>query len=190
MFPYTARAAPAAPTAAAAVQEVTREMRREIPLVQPQLTLPMLPPEERPEIRLAAAPQVSNGLGSAFGDGWGSGSGSGFGVEGGVGWGSSLNHSSDEPVRVGGAISTPELLHRVEPVYPPGAVANRLEGTVVVEATVDDQGRVQSVKILRSLGPLDQAAIDAVMRWRYSPLRVNDAPAHFLVTVNVTFRLH
>ncbi len=169
-----------------ATPEVRATQPRQIPLQAP-LQLPTLPPEERPELRLAAAPQVSNGLG---GDGWGSGSGSGFGVEGGVGWGSSLSQPGAEPVRVGGAISTPALVHRVEPTYPPDAVAARIEGTVVVEATVDDRGRVQNVTILRSLGALDQAAIAAVMQWRYSPLRVNDAPAHFLVTVNVTFRLH
>ena len=187
--PPATAAAPAAPAAATSDTrpEAMVNRIREIPMVTAPLDLPTLPPEERPELRLAAAPQVSNSLG---GNGWGSAAGSGFGVEGGVGFGSSLSQPGTEPVRVGGAISTPELVHRVEPTYPPDAVAARLEGTVVVEATVDDQGRVRDVKILRSLGALDQAAINAVMQWRYSPLRVNDVAAHFLVTVNVTFRLH
>ena len=63
-------------------------------------------------------------------------------------------------------------------------------GTVVVEATVDEQGHVEAVQVLRSIGPVDQAAINAVMQWRYSPLRVDDVPARFILTVNVSFRLH
>ena len=95
-----------------------------------------------------------------------------------------------EPVRVGAGVETPQLVHRVEPAYPPDAVAARVEGTVVVEATVDERGQVQEVRVLRSIESLDQAAIDAGMQWQYSPLRLNDQPARFILTVNVSFRLH
>ena len=63
-----------------------------------------------------------------------------------------------EPIRVVGGVTTPELVHRVEPAYPPDAVASRIDGTVVVEATVDEQGPVEAVRILRSIGPLAHAA--------------------------------
>ena len=55
------------------------------------------------------------------------------------------------PVRVGGAIATPELIHRAEPVYPASAVAARVQGTVVVEATVDERGHVTDTRVLRSI---------------------------------------
>ena len=187
--PPPAAAVPASPAPAASAatpdRPVPQELApppRQLPL---ELDLPMAPPEERPALALAAAPGLSNGLEAGFG----SGSGSGFGVEGGVGWGTSAS-GPGAPVRVGKEISVPEVLHRVEPVYPPDAVAARIEGVVVVEATVDEQGNVIAVKVLRSIGSLDQAAIDAVSQWRYSPLRVNDQPAQFVLTVNVTFRLH
>ena len=154
------------------------------------LSLAKLPKETPPEPYFAPPPSLNVGLGSGFGSGSEEGSGSGFGVEGGVGWGQGTSSPGREPIRVGGGVTTPELVHRVEPAYPPDAVADRIEGTVVVEATVDEQGHVEAVRVLRSIGPLDQAAIDAVMRWRYSPLRVNDQPARFILTVNVTFRLH
>ena len=112
------------------------------------------------------------------------------GVEGGVGWGGSMSTPPAGPVRVGQSVASPDLIHRVEPVYPTSAVASRVEGTVVVEATVDEQGHVQEVRVLRSIGPLDQAAIEAVMQWRYLPLRVNDQPSQFILTVHVSFRLH
>jgi protein TonB len=93
------------------------------------------------------------------------------------------------PVRVGGVIKQPTLLHRVEPVYPPLAAAAAIQGTVILEALVDEQGFVQDVKVLRSIGVLDRSAIDAVKQWRYSPVILNGRPEKFILTVVLTFRL-
>ena len=80
-------------------------------------------------------------------------------------------------------------MHRVEPVYPKEASAGRIQGTVVVEATVDERGQVQDVRVLRSIAQLDAAAIAAVKQWRYEPLTVDGQPASFVITVNVSFHL-
>ena len=117
-----------------------------------------LPEETAPEPYFAPPPSLNVGLGSGLGLGSKEGSGSGFGVEGGVGWGQGTSSPGREPIRVVGGVTTPELVHRVEPAYPPDAVASRIDGTVVVEATVDEQGRVEAVRILRSIGPLAHAA--------------------------------
>jgi periplasmic protein TonB len=93
------------------------------------------------------------------------------------------------PVRVGGQIQTPELVARVDPKYPPVAVAAKLTGTVILEVTVNEGGRVTSVNVLRSLGLLDQAAVEAVKQWQYSPLMLNGIPTPFIVTVTVNFSL-
>ncbi len=93
------------------------------------------------------------------------------------------------PVRVGGQIQTPELVTRVDPKYPPVAVAAKLTGTVILEITVNEAGRVTNVNVLRSLGLLDQAAVDAVKQWQYSPLMLNGIPTPFIVTVTVNFSL-
>ena len=174
---------PEAPT-----PEPTEVPPPEVPDVAPELEISTPEPviEEPPELTLPAAPALTAGFGSGFGEG----QGSGFGVDGGVGFGSSMSSAGSEPVRVGAGIASPELIHRVEPIYPPEAVAARVDGTVVVEATVDEQGIVQEVRVLRSIGPLDQAAKTAVMQWRYTPLRVDDQPTSFILTVNVSFRLH
>ena len=190
--PAPAAPAPAAATPAPAPTEQTPQLMN-TPPPQVDLAIPVNMPEEaRPEVVLAPPPSLSVGFGSGsgFGGGDDAGTGSGFGVEGGVGWGQGTSGPGIEPVRVRSGVDSPELVHRVEPVYPPNAVADRVEGVVVVEATVDDQGHVQEVRVLRSIGPLDQAAIDAVMQWRYLPLLVNDQPSRFVLTVNVTFRLH
>lgn len=93
------------------------------------------------------------------------------------------------PVRIGGQIKAPALISRIDPVYPVLAQAAQLEGIVILEATVGETGRVESVKVLRSVGLLDAAAVEAVKQWRYSPLRLNDRPTSFVLTVTVQFHV-
>ena len=94
-----------------------------------------------------------------------------------------------DPVRIGGQISAPELLHRVEPVYPEFAVLAKVTGTVILEAVVAPDGTVQSVKVLRGVKLLDGAAIEAVKQWRYKPLILNGVPTRFVLTVVLTFSI-
>lgn len=94
-----------------------------------------------------------------------------------------------EPVRVGGAVSAPRLVHRVEPEYPPIAVSALIEGMVILEATVDESGAVKDARVLRSHGVLDEAAVHAVEQWRYEPLMLNGRATPFVLTVTVSFSL-
>ena len=92
------------------------------------------------------------------------------------------------PVRVGGQINTPALLHRVEPIYPEVAAAAQLVGTVILEAVVGIDGFVESVKLLKARNVLlDKAAIAALKQWRYTPLVLNGIPTPFILTVTFTF---
>ena len=93
------------------------------------------------------------------------------------------------PVRVGGNIKQPTLLHRVEPIYPEIAVKAQVGGTVILEAIVDENGEVQNVKVLRSVPLLDKSAITAVSQWRYSPVILNDKPVPFVLTVVLSFTI-
>jgi protein TonB len=94
-----------------------------------------------------------------------------------------------DPVRVGGDLKAPALVERVEPEYPPLAVRARVQGVVILEALVDREGRVESVRVLRSIPLLDNAAIAAVRQWRYSPLMLNGQPERFVLTVTLSFSL-
>lgn len=94
-----------------------------------------------------------------------------------------------QPVRIGGQVAAPALVHRVEPEYPAVAVAAQLEGMVILEATIDAKGRVASVRVLRSRGFLDKAAIEAVKQWRYQPLMLNGQATPFVLTVTLNFAL-
>jgi protein TonB len=92
------------------------------------------------------------------------------------------------PVRVGGQIKTPALVHRVEPIYPEVAAAAKLSGMVILEAVVGTDGCVETVSVLRSRHALlDKAAVDALKQWRYTPLVLNAIPTSFVLTVTFTF---
>jgi protein TonB len=93
------------------------------------------------------------------------------------------------PVRVGGDITPPRLTHRVEPEYPLLAQRALIQGIVILEATVDERGRVRDVNPLRSHPVLQNAAVNAVRQWRYQPLVLNGIATPFVLTVTVSFTL-
>jgi protein TonB len=92
-------------------------------------------------------------------------------------------------VRVGGSITAPKLVKRVQPEYPPLAAQARLTGLVIIEAQVDTRGAVKSVKVLRGAPLFDEPALAAVRQWRYQPLLLNGQPTEFIVVVTVVFNL-
>jgi protein TonB len=94
------------------------------------------------------------------------------------------------PVRIGGQITQPQLLKRVEPEYPPLAVKAHIQGIVILEATVNEDGTVADVRLLRSANPLlDREAEKALRQWRYSPLDLNGTRVPFVLTVTLSFFL-
>lgn len=94
------------------------------------------------------------------------------------------------PIRVGGKIKEPRKTREVKPIYPEIARKARIEGVVILEITVDKQGNVKDVKVLRQLPMgLTEAAVTAVKQWKYEPSTLNGRPVEVLVTVTVTFRL-
>jgi periplasmic protein TonB len=93
------------------------------------------------------------------------------------------------PLRVGGDIREPRKTHDVTPAYPAVAQAARVEGTVILEATISKDGTVRDVRVLRSIPLLDQAAVDAVRQWRYTTPTLNGEPVDVLMTVMVKFGL-
>ncbi len=93
------------------------------------------------------------------------------------------------PVRVGGAIRAPTKVKDVKPVYPPIAQSARVSGVVIIEATIGADGRVKDAKVLRSIPLLDQAALDAVKQWQFTPTLLNSVPVPVIMTVTVNFTL-
>jgi TonB family protein len=93
------------------------------------------------------------------------------------------------PVRVGGNIQAPKKIKDVKPVYPIEAQTAGVQGIVVLEVTVGANGRVTEARPLRSIPLLDEAAIDAVRQWEFTPTLVNGVPVPVVMSVTVNFTL-
>jgi protein TonB len=94
------------------------------------------------------------------------------------------------PLRIGGDVTAPVLVHRVQPVYPPMARSSRITGVVQLEAVIRRDGSVGNIKVLRGVrGGLTEAAIDAVKQWRYQPGLQRGTPVDVYMNVKVSFEL-
>ncbi len=94
-----------------------------------------------------------------------------------------------QPIRVGGDLQAAKLISKVDPEYPPLAKQARISGTVLLQITVNEQGDVSSVKILRGHPLLVRSAVDAVRQWKYAPTILNGEPVPVIATVTVNFTL-
>ncbi|MCU0251708.1 MAG: energy transducer TonB [Vicinamibacterales bacterium] len=92
-------------------------------------------------------------------------------------------------VRVGGKIKPPTKIKNVTPVYPAAAKSANVAGMVIIEATIGGDGKVIHAKVLRSVPMLDEAALDAVRQWEFTPTLLNGAPVPIVMTVTVNFKL-
>ena len=170
----------------------------EPPKVEPE----PLPPVEAPVVAVAADKQTSPGVleqspapAPSRGPGEGGGVGSGSGVGLGEGDGSGIGEGSGGgtgggPYRAGSGIEAPILLKEVKPDYSEEARRRGLEGEVVMEIVVRRDGTVGDVRVLQGLGfGLDERAISAVRRWRFTAATRRGAPVDVLVEVAMEFRL-
>ena len=92
-------------------------------------------------------------------------------------------------VRVGGNVKAPEKTRHVAPIYPPIAQSASVQGVVILEAIIGGDGKVQDARVLRSIPLLDQAAIDAVRQWEFTPTMLNGTPVPLIMTITVQFTL-
>ena len=105
---------------------------------------------------------------------------------------SSLSGSTKEPsapLPVGGDVKPAHLIKSVPPVYPPVARTQRIAGSVSIDAVVDTEGNVSTMKVLSGPAILHRAALDAVKQWHYEPAMLDGKPTASHLTVIVQFRL-
>ena len=88
-----------------------------------------------------------------------------------------------------GLVTEPRKTRNVPPKYPPDAQRARIGGAVILEAVIDRNGRVEDLRVLRSVPELDRAAIEAVSQWEYTPTTVNGVAVPVIMTVTVTFSI-
>jgi protein TonB len=138
---------------------------------------------------LAKLSNLSNGTG--FGGGMGSGSGGGLGSGNGVGFGPGNGVGIGGGVyRVGGAVSQPAVIFKVDPEYSEEARKAKYSGTVMLAVIVDAEGHARDIHVVKSLGMgLDEKAIEAVDKWKFRPGMKGGQAVNVRATIEVNFRL-
>ncbi len=89
-----------------------------------------------------------------------------------------------------GAITPPRVTSRIAARYPPDAFARGIQGTVVLRVTVEPDGAVSNVEVIRSVDTqygVDDAAVAAVRKWTFEPGRNGDEPVRIATAVSVRF---
>ena len=81
------------------------------------------------------------------------------------------------------------LLNKVVPVYPPEAKKARIQGTVVLDAVIGKDGKVENLRVVSGPSQLQQSSLDAVRQWTYKPYLLNGDPIEVKTTVNVVYSL-
>jgi len=81
------------------------------------------------------------------------------------------------------------LVQKVQPIYPPEAKANRIQGSVRFTVVIGKDGRVQNLTLVSGDPVLAQAAKDAVQQWVYKPTLLNGDPVEVMTQVDVNFTL-
>ncbi len=131
----------------------------------------------------SSGPGVGGGIGTGQGRGVGEGRGPGVGPGEGGGFGGGV-------FKVGGGVTPPTVIQRIEPQYSEEARKARYQGTVVLEAIVRRDGTCDILRIVRSLGfGLDENAIQALKQWRFRPGMRNGVPVDVALNIEVNFNL-
>jgi len=95
-----------------------------------------------------------------------------------------------EPIRISGPIQAGSLLSHRNPEYPKMAQITRTEGTVILSATIGEDGSIRELKVVSSTSPLLMPGlIDTVRTWKYKPTLLNGEPVEVLTTITVNFSL-
>jgi periplasmic protein TonB len=128
-------------------------------------------------------PGFGGGMGSGSDGGLGSGRGGGFGPGEGGGIGGGV-------YRVGGGVSQPAVIFKVDPEYSEEARKAKYSGTVMLAVIVDAEGHARDIHVVKSLGMgLDEKAIEAVEKWKFKPGMKGGRAVNVRATIEVNFRL-
>jgi periplasmic protein TonB len=131
----------------------------------------------------SSGPGTGGGIGTGTGGGVGTGKGGGVGPGEGGGIGGGV-------FRVGGGVSAPSIVYRVEPTYSEEARKAKYQGVVVLSAIVRKDGSIEILKVVRGWGlGLDENAIQALKQWKFRPGMKNGVPVDVALNIEVNFSL-
>jgi periplasmic protein TonB len=155
-----------------------------------QLTAPTKIPKEIKMVKEEAPPSMAGVAGM---DGMAGGSAGGVmgGILGGIGTGPApvVKAAAPKKIAVSAGVIAGNKIGGMDVRYPPIARSARIQGTVVLQATISKAGTIEGLKVLSGPPMLQQAAVEAVKTWRYRPYLLNGEPVEVETQVNVVFTL-
>ena len=151
-----------------------------------QLTAPTKIPKNIEMVQQKEAPPSNYGVAGMEGLGGAAGGtfGSAFGSKG-----PAVKVAPPKKVNISAGVEEGLLIQKTQPVYPPIAKAARVQGTVVLQATISKQGTIKDLKVVSGPAMLQQSAMEAVRTWRYRPYLLNGEPVEVETTINVIYTL-
>jgi periplasmic protein TonB len=93
------------------------------------------------------------------------------------------------PLAIGGNVAAGNLVHNVEPTYPPLAKAARIQGVVVFQAVIGIDGQIRNLQLKEGHALLVEPVRSAILQWRYRPTLLNGRPVEVVTTITVHFAL-
>ncbi|HZC44097.1 MAG TPA: TonB family protein [Acidobacteriaceae bacterium] len=146
-----------------------------------------LPNLGMPESTQVVMKSQGSGSGSGFGQGGGGGIGAGDG--GGIGSGSVGGYGGGV-MKVGGGVSAPVVIHKVEPEFTDAARRSKFQGLATIGLIVDAQGNPEGVHVVHPLGMgLDQKAVEAVRQYKFKPAMFQGRPVPVQLVIEVDFHM-
>ncbi len=147
------------------------------------LELALLGSPEGIPVPPSSGPGIGGGIGTGKGRGVGEGRGPGVGAGEGGGFGGGV-------FEVGGGVTAPTVLFRVDPIYSEEARKGLYEGAVVLEAIVRKDGSIEILRVIRGLGfGLDDNAIKALKLWKFRPGMRRGVPVDVALNIEINFHL-
>lgn len=181
-------------------------VKAELPKPAPKQFVPPLVTIEHPALTMDASliappdawaaptgaignPLGSIGGGGGFGSGGGIGNGRGSGIGNGNGSGAGGGNGGGV-FNVGNGVTAPILVTKVDPEYSEEARKAKYSGSVTLSIVVNTDGKAEQISVVKSLGMgLDEKAVEAVQKWRFTPGKNKGVPVKVKATVEVNFRL-
>jgi periplasmic protein TonB len=157
-------------------------------VVPPEIKLPQSGQMGDPLSKVLSTPSNGTGVGGGIGSGSGGGVGSGRGPGVGPGWGGGIGGGA---YRVGGGVSAPKILYKLEPEFSEEARKNKFQGNVMLRVVVGTDGKTHDISVVRSLGMgLDEKAVESLREWRFEPGKKDGKSVPVEVLVEVSFHLY
>lgn len=98
--------------------------------------------------------------------------------------------SEPQAPSIPGGVMAGNVVSRVNPVYPPDAKTARIQGSVVLQATIGEDGRISSLEVVSGPPELRDASLKAVHQWTYKPYLLDGKPVAVQTTITVNYNLN